>query len=230
VLCIPHVVFDGPSADILIADLAHAYSAFQAGSEPQFKALSWDSAQQARLESDYLHGDSGRGQLMQAVEQLRALSSDPILPMRASAHVGYAYPSATVELLLPAMLGADDDNLARGVDPANAAPLSEHLLSCIARLRLARGYLNRPDLTASSYVPDPFGEPGARMYRTGTSAATCSTAQCSLSVAMTGKSRCAASGSSWAKSRRPSLPAPACGKPSSWPRRTRQITTSWWPI
>jgi len=32
----------------------------------------------------------------------------------------------------------------------------------------ARGYLNRQDLTADSFIPDPFSEqPGMRMYRTG---------------------------------------------------------------
>nr|UXE44649.1 linear gramicidin synthase subunit B [uncultured bacterium] len=32
---------------------------------------------------------------------------------------------------------------------------------------LSRGYLDRPGLTADRYLPDPFGEPGARLYRTG---------------------------------------------------------------
>jgi len=32
---------------------------------------------------------------------------------------------------------------------------------------LARGYLNRPRLTAESFLPDPYGPPGARLYKTG---------------------------------------------------------------
>ncbi|GAA4617229.1 non-ribosomal peptide synthetase [Saccharopolyspora hordei] len=33
--------------------------------------------------------------------------------------------------------------------------------------QVARGYLDEPELTARSFLPDPFGPPGARMYRTG---------------------------------------------------------------
>ncbi|GAA1263709.1 hypothetical protein GCM10009677_14200 [Sphaerisporangium rubeum] len=32
---------------------------------------------------------------------------------------------------------------------------------------LAHGYLRRPDLTAERFIPDPYGPPGARLYRTG---------------------------------------------------------------
>jgi hypothetical protein len=32
---------------------------------------------------------------------------------------------------------------------------------------LSRGYLGRPELTAERFIPDPHGEPGARLYRVG---------------------------------------------------------------
>ena len=37
----------------------------------------------------------------------------------------------------------------------------------IAGIQVARGYLSLPELTAQRFLPDPFGEPGSRMYKTG---------------------------------------------------------------
>ncbi|MDF0729690.1 amino acid adenylation domain-containing protein, partial [Pseudomonas entomophila] len=37
----------------------------------------------------------------------------------------------------------------------------------VGRAGLARGYLNRGDLSATRFIPDPFGNDGGRLYRTG---------------------------------------------------------------
>ena len=39
--------------------------------------------------------------------------------------------------------------------------------SCVGRQGLARGYLKRAGLSATRFIPDPFGDSGARLYRSG---------------------------------------------------------------
>ena len=72
----------------------------------------------------------------------------PDVPVRS---VGYPIPNNRLYVLdegAPALIGAVGE-------------------LCIGGDGLARGYANRPDLTAERFVPDPFGPPGSRLYRTG---------------------------------------------------------------
>ena len=77
---------------------------------------------------------------------------------------------------------------ARAVDDGNPPPIGRPIPNAVAHvldgrldpvpmgvagelylggIGLARGYLDRPALTAARFVPDPFGPPGSRLYRTG---------------------------------------------------------------
>ena len=95
----------------------------------------------------------------------------------------YGITETTVHVTYRPIVAADAADAARRRSPVGARipDLGVYLLDGDCRLvpdgvagelyvsgaGLARGYLKRAALTAERFVPDPFGEPGARLYRSG---------------------------------------------------------------
>ncbi|HEU5427013.1 MAG TPA: amino acid adenylation domain-containing protein [Actinocrinis sp.] len=73
-------------------------------------------------------------------------------PVASTTPIGLALPGARVYVLDDAM------------EPVPAGSIGELYLGGD---RLARGYLGRPGATADRFVPDPYGPPGSRLYRSG---------------------------------------------------------------
>src|SRR6185369_9119712 len=87
-----------------------------------------------------VHGTDGRA------------ARDAALALAAGTELGRPLAGTTVHLL--------DSRLAP-VPPGVAGEIF------LGGSGVTRGYLRRPDLTAAVFLPDPWGAPGARLYRTG---------------------------------------------------------------
>lgn len=103
-------------------------------------------------------------------------------------HNGYGPTETVITPLLWNSQRDDEQGLLNGADNAPYLPIGQAVAGrglyildedlnplptgvpgelYISGQTLARGYLNRPGLTASRFLPDPFGPAGARMYRSG---------------------------------------------------------------
>ena len=71
---------------------------------------------------------------------------------RSSAPIGYPIQNSAVYILDEAR---------------NPVPIGVAGEIHIAGAGLARGYLQQPAMTAEKFIPDPFGQPGGRMYKSG---------------------------------------------------------------
>ncbi|MER7275114.1 amino acid adenylation domain-containing protein [Dactylosporangium sp. NPDC000244] len=85
-------------------------------------------------------------------------------------------PTETTVIATTGALGPAETSIGTPIADTRVYVLDEHLRLtptgvpgelCVAGDGVARGYLGRPGLTADRFRPDPYGPPGARLYRTG---------------------------------------------------------------
>ncbi|QEU88461.1 non-ribosomal peptide synthase/polyketide synthase [Streptomyces viridosporus] len=95
---------------------------------------------------------------------------------RTTAYNFYGPTEATIDTVFLPLAESEKPLVGRPVRNTRVHVLDGHLRPVppgvtgelyLAGDQLARGYLGRPDLTAGSFVANPFGEPGSRLYRTG---------------------------------------------------------------
>ena len=79
-------------------------------------------------------------------------------------HMAHAVPTAPVLPIGAAAPGTAAYVLDDGLRPAPIGVIGELY---VGGTQVARGYQGSPGLTAERYLPDPYGPPGGRLYRTG---------------------------------------------------------------
>ncbi|MFI9659447.1 Linear gramicidin synthase subunit D [Pseudomonas aeruginosa] len=92
---------------------------------------------------------------------------------------------------------------------------------------VARGYLERPALTAERFVPDPFGAPGSRLYRSGDLTRGRADGVVDYLGRVDHQVKSEASASNWERSRRACASIRRCARRWWWPSRARWAS-SWW--
>ncbi|MEU4770264.1 amino acid adenylation domain-containing protein, partial [Actinosynnema sp. NPDC023794] len=130
---------------------------------------------QQLLPAGLLDGDHVPGDVMLGGEALPPALWRTLADSRATAHNYYGPTEVAVDSVSTvvagdrALIGRPLTNLVAHVldEDLRPAPVGVPGELFLGGAQVARGYHDRPGLTAQRFLPDPFGEPGARMYRTG---------------------------------------------------------------
>ncbi|MFE9746688.1 non-ribosomal peptide synthase/polyketide synthase [Saccharothrix saharensis] len=122
-----------------------------------------------------LDGDHAPRHLLLGGEALPGSLWRTLVGSGATAHNFYGPTEVTVDAVSTVVTG-DRPLIGRPLGNLVAHVLDEDLRPVpvgvpgelfLAGAQVSRGYHDRPGLTAQRFLPDPFGEPGGRMYRTG---------------------------------------------------------------
>ncbi|HDR9656968.1 TPA: amino acid adenylation domain-containing protein, partial [Burkholderia stabilis] len=133
------------------------------GVPPALRVLAFGGEALPQQAFEFVRGTFPAVRLINGYGPTEAVISPMLWPVEPGETPVLAADDAYASLPIGRVIGPRVARVAR-IDGGDAQDGGELLLGGVC---IARGYHGRPALTAERFIPDPEGEPGARVYRTG---------------------------------------------------------------
>ena len=161
---LPDFLATGQAAGLTVLDLPTAYWHELVG---EADAICWpDTLRLVILGGDQVSGTAVAGWRERFGDRIELVNTYG--PTEAAVIATAARLGAADAVNRPSIGGPIGQTTARVLDSAlEPVPLGVPGELHLGGDGLARGYLGAPGLTADRFIPDPFGPPGSRLYRTG---------------------------------------------------------------